>query len=161
MPATNSGKRSNTMLVRSPPSSKIMLSGFPPSNAKRVCSMHQSNSSSFMPFQAYTGYPAAAIAAAAWSCVEKMLHEDQVTSAPNAFQCFDKHSSLDGHVKATCNAGSFQRLAWAKFLREATSNRAFRPLPSSISLRPYSAREMSFTLYFNCVAVFSIKWYLN
>ena len=27
---------------------------------------------------------AAAMAAAAWSCVEKMLHEDQVTSAPNS-----------------------------------------------------------------------------
>lgn len=30
----------------------------------------------------YTGVPEAAIAAAAWSCVEKMLHDDQVTSAP-------------------------------------------------------------------------------
>ena len=29
-------------------------------------------------------HAAAAIAAAAWSCVEKMLHEDQVTSAPNS-----------------------------------------------------------------------------
>jgi len=29
--------------------------------------------------------PAAAIAAAAWSCVEKMLHEAQRTSAPSAF----------------------------------------------------------------------------
>jgi hypothetical protein len=28
--------------------------------------------------------PAAAIAAAAWSCVEKMLHEAQRTSAPSA-----------------------------------------------------------------------------
>ena len=37
-----------------------------------------------MPFHAKTGMPAAAIAAAAWSCVEKMLHEDQVTSAPNS-----------------------------------------------------------------------------
>ena len=31
---------------------------------------------------AYTGVPAAAIAAAAWSCVEKILQLDQVTSAP-------------------------------------------------------------------------------
>ena len=29
--------------------------------------------------------PAAAIAAAAWSCVEKMLHEAQRISAPSAF----------------------------------------------------------------------------
>jgi len=28
-----------------------------------------------MPFQAKTATPAAAMAAAAWSCVEKMLHE--------------------------------------------------------------------------------------
>ena len=31
----------------------------------------------------YTGVPEAAMAAAAWSCVEKMLQLDQVTSAPN------------------------------------------------------------------------------
>ena len=46
--------------------------------------MHQSNSSSFMPFQAKTGVPAAAMAAAAWSWVEKILQDDQVTSAPKA-----------------------------------------------------------------------------
>src|SRR5690606_40521826 len=50
----------------------------------RVCSMHQSNSSSFKPFQAYTLMPAAAMAAAAWSCVENILQEDQVTSAPSS-----------------------------------------------------------------------------
>ena len=44
--------------------------------------MHHQNSSSFMPFQAKTGVPAAATAAAAWSCVEKMLHDDQRTVAP-------------------------------------------------------------------------------
>ena len=49
-----------------------------------VCSKHQSYSSSVSPFQAYTGTPAAAIAAAAWSCVEKILHEDQRTSAPRS-----------------------------------------------------------------------------
>ena len=57
-------------------------------------------SSSVSPFHAKTGVPEAAMAAAAWSCVEKMLHDlfcegvsrifslawhvayDQVTSAP-------------------------------------------------------------------------------
>ena len=34
---------------------------------------------------AKTGMPAAAMAAAAWSCVEKMLQEAQRTSAPSAF----------------------------------------------------------------------------
>ncbi len=46
--------------------------------------MHHQYSSSVSPFQANTGMPAAAIAAAAWSCVEKMLHDAQRTSAPRA-----------------------------------------------------------------------------
>ena len=41
-------------------------------------------SSSVSPLCAKTGMPRAAIAAAAWSCVEKMLHEAQRTSAPSA-----------------------------------------------------------------------------
>ena len=46
--------------------------------------MHHQYSSSVSPFQAKTGTPVSAIAAAAWSCVEKMLHEAQRTSAPSA-----------------------------------------------------------------------------
>ena len=46
--------------------------------------MHHQYSSSVSPFQANTGTPAAAIAAAAWSWVEKMLQEAQRTSAPSA-----------------------------------------------------------------------------
>src|SRR5690606_35956236 len=84
IPATNSGYLSSTMLVRSPPSSRIILSGFLASPKNKVCSIHQSNSSSFKPFQAYTLIPAAATAAAAWSWVEKILQDDQVTSAPKA-----------------------------------------------------------------------------
>ena len=58
--------------------------GVQPSGPRTVCSMHHQNSSSFMPFQANTGVPAAATAAAAWSWVEKMLHDDQRTVAPRA-----------------------------------------------------------------------------
>ena len=47
---------------------------------------YQRYSSSVSPFQAKTGIPLAAIAAAAWSCVEKMLHDDQVISAPNSIR---------------------------------------------------------------------------
>ncbi len=72
------------MFVKSPPSSKIMFNGFLSSPKNNVCSIHQSNSSSFNPFQAYTETPAAAIAAAAWSCVENILQELQVTSAPKS-----------------------------------------------------------------------------
>jgi hypothetical protein len=46
--------------------------------------MHHWYSSSVSPFQAKTGTPVAAMAAAAWSWVEKMLHDDQVTWAPRA-----------------------------------------------------------------------------
>ena len=74
------------MLVKSPPSSKIMLSAFPSLNPKIVCSIHQLNSSSFIPFHAKTEIPAAAMAAAAWSCVENILQDDQVTSAPNSIR---------------------------------------------------------------------------
>ena len=38
-----------------------------------------------LPLTANTGVPPAAMAAAAWSWVEKMLHEAQRTSAPSAF----------------------------------------------------------------------------
>ena len=61
-----------------------IFNGFLSSPKNKVCSIHQSNSSSFIPFHAYTGVPVAAIAAAAWSWVEKILQELQVTSAPKA-----------------------------------------------------------------------------
>jgi hypothetical protein len=46
--------------------------------------VHHQYSSSVSPFHANTGTPRAAIAAAAWSWVEKMLQEAQRTSAPSA-----------------------------------------------------------------------------
>ena len=46
--------------------------------------MHHQYSSRVSPFQAKTGTPAAAMAAAAWSCVEKMLQLAQRTSAPSS-----------------------------------------------------------------------------
>ena len=59
---------------------------FGPSSPGQVsaCSVHHQYSSSVSPFQANTGTPAAAIAAAAWSWVEKMLQDAQRTSAPRA-----------------------------------------------------------------------------
>jgi hypothetical protein len=52
----------------------------PPVWAAQVYSMHDSHSSSVSPFQTKTGTP---VAAAAWSWVEKMLHELQRTVAPS------------------------------------------------------------------------------
>ena len=46
--------------------------------------VHHQYSGSVSPFHAKTGTPASAMAAAAWSCVEKILHEHQRTSAPNS-----------------------------------------------------------------------------
>src|SRR5208282_4891481 len=78
------------ILVASPPSSSTMFGVQPPdgplAGPRRVCSMHHSYSSSLSPFQAKTGMPRAAIAAAAWSWVEKMLHELQRTVAPRCIK---------------------------------------------------------------------------
>merc|ERR1719187_2019195 len=83
MPSKYCGNLVWTRFVRSPPSSRIMFNGWP-SGKTRVCSMHQRYSSSVSPFQAYTGTPVLAMAAAAWSWVEKMLQLDHVTSAPSS-----------------------------------------------------------------------------
>ena len=72
-----------TNRVASPPSSRIML-GPPWPGQVSACSVHHQYSSSVSPFQAKTGIPAAAMAAAAWSWVEKMLQLAQRTSAPSA-----------------------------------------------------------------------------
>src|SRR5205814_1884413 len=49
-----------------------------------VQSVHHQYSSGDSPFQGNTGWPAAAIAAAAWAWVEKMLHDAHRTRAPSA-----------------------------------------------------------------------------
>ncbi len=69
--------------MASPPSSRIMF-GCSPFGQRNVWSMHHQYSSRVSPFQAKTGMPAAAMAAAAWSWVEKMLQEAQRTSAPSS-----------------------------------------------------------------------------
>ena len=78
--------------VASPPSSRSML-GPSPSGQVSACLVHHQYSSRVSPFHAKTGTPfgssgvpsgPTAIAAAASSCVEKMLHEAQRTSAPRS-----------------------------------------------------------------------------
>ena len=86
-------------MVASPPSSRIMLAFWLcPSlvGQIRICWVHHQYSSRVSPFQAKTGTPCGSstvppcdggpttTAAAAWSWVEKMLHEAQRTSAPSA-----------------------------------------------------------------------------
>src|SRR6516165_12719772 len=72
-----------TISVASPPSSRIMLAVCPFGHS-RMRSTKSQYWSSVSPLNAKTGVPLAAMAAAAWSCVEKMLHEAQRTSAPSA-----------------------------------------------------------------------------
>ena len=72
--------------VKSPPSSRIILASHGTPSLRIVCSIHHSNSSSVSPFHAKTGIPLAAIAAAAWSWVEKILHDDHLNSAPRSIK---------------------------------------------------------------------------
>merc|ERR1719163_1764218 len=68
--------------VASPPSSTIWSIPVPSGHDSDL-SVHHQYSSSVSPFHAKTfDVPARTTAAAAWSCVEKMLHEHQRTSAP-------------------------------------------------------------------------------
>ena len=143
-PAASNSTPLWTSRVASPPSSRIM---FGPSASGQVsaCSVHHQYSSSVSPFQAKTGIPAAAIAAAAWSWVEKMLHEAQRTSAPSATRV-----SISTAVCTVMCSDPVIR-APASGCAAANSSRVrIRPGISCsarvISLRPNSARPRSATL---------------
>merc|ERR1719446_1806054 len=70
--------------VASPPSSTSWSQPSLPGTVI-ICSVHHQYSGRVSPFHAKTvDVPALAIAAAAWSCVLKMLHEHQRTVAPSA-----------------------------------------------------------------------------
>ena len=129
--------------VASPPSSRIMFG--PPSGQVSACSVHHQYSSSVSPFQANTGMPAAAIAAAAWSWVEKMLHEHQRTSAPS-----DTSVSISTAVWMVMCSEPVTRAPLSGWAGPNSSRSAISPgiscSASSISLRPNSARPMSATL---------------
>ncbi len=119
--------------------------GVQPSGPRTVCSMHHQNSSSFMPFQANTGVPAAATAAAAWSWVEKMLQDDQRTVAPSAVSV-----SISTAVWIVMCRQPAMRAPFSGWLAPYSARIAIRPGISSsaieISLRPQAAREKSLTL---------------
>ena len=130
--------------VASPPSSSTMF-GVQPSGPFMVCSMHHSYSSSLSPFQAKTGMPLAAIAAAAWSCVEKMLHDDQRTVAPSSISV-----SISTAVWIVMCRQPTIRAPFSGFVAPNSSRSAINPGISvsaiAISRRPQSAREISATL---------------
>ena len=70
--------------VTSPPSSTTSCGPLSPGMRDGLRSVQSQYSSSVSPFQANTGMPASAMAAAAWSWVEKMLHQAQRTAAPRS-----------------------------------------------------------------------------
>ena len=100
-------------------------------------------SSSVSPFQAKTGTPAAAMAAAAWSWVEKMLQEHPAHVGAELDERLDEDGGLDRHVQRAHDADALR----AASRRPYFSRVAIRPGIScsaiSISLRPKSARPMS------------------
>ena len=98
-----------------------------------------------MPFQANTGTPLAAIAAAAWSWVEKMLQELQRTVAPSAVRV-----SIS---TAVCTVMWRQPAIRAPSSGRAAPNSARSAISPGISVsaiaisfRPQSARARSATL---------------
>ena len=142
--SSSSGYLSCISTVRSPPSSRIMF-GTQPSGPRTVCSMHHQNSSSDSPFQANTGTPASATAAAAWSWVEKMLQDDQRTVAPSAVSVWISTAVWI----VMCRQPAMR--APARICRGPNSSRrAMRPgiSPSAIeiSFAPQPASPISFTL---------------
>ena len=107
--------------------------------------MHHQYSSSVSPSQAKTGTPASAIAAAAWSWVEKMLQLAQRTSAPSATRV-----SISTAVCTVMWSEPVIRAPLSGCLAPNSSRVCIRPGISTsaraISLRPKSARPMSATL---------------
>src|SRR3954451_5968738 len=149
-----------TSSVASPPSSRIMF-GPLPSGHTSVCSMHHQYSSSDSPFHAYTGTPFGSsgvpsgpttAAAAAWSCVEKMLQLAQRTSAPRLVSV-----SISTAVWIVMWRLPVMRAPASGCSPAYFSRRDMRPgiscCASSISLRPYSASDRSATLKSVLVAV--------
>src|SRR3954451_8069046 len=145
-----------TRSVASPPSSSSMFgpttSPFSSRNSKRRCVHHQ-YSGRVSPFHADTGTPAGCsgvpspttIAAAAWSCVEKMLQLTQRTSAPSAVSV-----SMRTAVCTVMCREPAMRAPERGCASPYSARSAIRPgiscSASWISLRPKGARERSATL---------------
>ena len=139
--------------VASPPSS-TMRSGPPPGPQSRARSVHHQYSWRVSPFQAKTAALSRAMAAAAWSWVEKMLQEHQRTSAPRAVRV-----SIRTAVWMVMWREPVMRAPLKGWDGPNSVRQAMRPgistSASSISRRPKSAWERSLTLYSRPLVVFS------
>ena len=125
-----------------------------PSGQRSTCSVHHQYSSSDSPFQAYTGTPLGfslepvgptTTAAAAWSWVEKMLHEHQRTCAPSSTSV-----SISTAVWMVMCSEPVMRAPLSGRLSPYSARRAMRPGIScsarEISWRPNGASPRSATL---------------
>ncbi len=107
--------------------------------------VHHQYSGSVSPFQAKTATPRSATAAAAWSCVEKMLHEHQRTSAPSSTSV----SMSTAVWMVMCSEPMMRTPASglaAPYLRRTAISPGISCSAISISLRPHSASDISATL---------------
>src|SRR5262245_42283212 len=145
-----------TNSVASPPSSTMRF-GPLPSGHTRHSTVHHQYSSSVSPFHAKTGMPfgfctvppvsgrPTTTAAAAWSCVEKMLHDTQRTSAPSSDSV-----SMSTPVWIVIWRLPMMRAPASGFFPSYRLRTAIRPgiSPSAnlSSFRPNSARPRSATL---------------
>src|SRR5690348_3907828 len=132
-----------TSSVASPPSSRIMFGPCSAPNSKMRC-VNSQYSASDSPLYAKTGVPPAAIAAAAWSCVEKMLQDAQRTSAPRV-----RSVSISTAVWIVMCSEPAMRAPRSGFLSAYSARIAIRAGISDsairISLRPQSASDRSAT----------------
>ena len=139
-------------MVASPPSSRIMLAGSPCQVS--ICSAAHQYSSSVSPFHANTGVPLGSsgvpcgpttTAAAAWSWVEKMLHDAQRTSAPSATSV----SISTAVCTVMCSEPEMRAPlsgSTSAYSRRSAISPGISCSASRISLRPNSARDRSATL---------------
>src|SRR6476661_1905766 len=151
-PAFSNWAPRSTSMVASPPSSRIMLAGS--LGHVSICSAAHQYSSRVSPFHAKIGTPLGSsgvpcgpttVAAAAWSWVEKMLHDAQRTSAPSATRV-----SISTAVCTVMCSEPDTRAPFSGSTSAYSRRSAIKPgiscSASLISLRPNSARDRSATL---------------
>src|ERR1700728_3294889 len=154
-----------TNRVASPPSSRIMFDDCP-SVQVSACTVHHQYSSSLSPFQAKTGMPLGssgvpsgptAMAAAAWSWVEKMLQLAQRTCAPSATRV-----SIRTAVWIVMCSEPVIRAPRSGWDAAYSARVAIRPgiscSASWISFRPKSASLMSATRYGSALMRSLLSW---
>ena len=124
-------------MVASPPSSTIR-SGPLPSGHTNASELYTTNTlASVSPFHANTGIPTGlsnepprptTTAAAAESCVEKMLQLTQRTSAPRSAERFDQNCGLNCHVEGAHDLCTSQWLGLAVTSTQSHQSLAFHLL---------------------------------